>query len=348
MRRCLAKVIIIFPTSEENQVAKIAIIGAGLSGITAAKLLESYAEVIVFEKAQSVSGRMSTRRAEPYSFDHGAQYFTARTQSFQKFISPLISNGVIQRWNARYVKFDGDKIIERKDWGDEENEPRFVGVPSMNKMVKHLAKDLNVLLNTRIVTLRRDGKWQLLTEKNQVHDSFDLVISTAPSAQTADLLPMEFQYHNEINNIQMQPCFSLMLGFSEPLNLGFDAAHVFNSDLSWLSINSHKPGRPRPYTLLIHSSAEYAESHLDDDRDDIIKHLCTETGRIIGCDVSFPECKILHSWLYANNIKRRLFPVFFDQGLQLGACGDWCVGGRVEGAFTAAYNLVEKIKESIL
>ena len=60
------------------------------------------------------------------------------------------------------------------------------------------------------------------------------------------------------------------------------------------------------------------------------------------------DCKIVHSWLYANNLKREIYPVFFDQGLQLGVCGDWCVGGRIEGAFTAAFDLVEKIKKRIL
>jgi predicted NAD/FAD-dependent oxidoreductase len=40
------------------------------------------------------------------------------------------------------VKFDSDKIIERKNWIDDE--PRYVGVSSMNKIAKHLAEGLNV------------------------------------------------------------------------------------------------------------------------------------------------------------------------------------------------------------
>ena len=74
---------------------------------------------------------MSTRRVGIYFFDHGAQYFTVRTKVFHDFIQPLISEGIIERWNARYVKFDGDQIIERKKWIDDE--PRYVGLPGMNK-----------------------------------------------------------------------------------------------------------------------------------------------------------------------------------------------------------------------
>ena len=146
----------------------------------------------------------------------------------------------------------------------------------------------------------------------------------------------------------MTACFSLMLGFSDPLDLDFDAAHIINSDLSWLAVNSHKPGRTKPYTLLVNSSDVYAEAHLNDDRSEILKHLCFETSRIIGRDVSIAEHKTVHSWLYANNVKREKGPVFFDQRLLLGACGDWCVGGRVEGAFTAAHDLIKKVKDSNL
>ena len=40
---------------------KIAIIGAGLSGLTAATQLREHAEVTVFEKSRGPGGRMETR-----------------------------------------------------------------------------------------------------------------------------------------------------------------------------------------------------------------------------------------------------------------------------------------------
>ena len=43
----------------------------------------------------------------------------------------------------------------------------------------------------------------------------------------------------------MRACFSLMLGFEKSLPLEFEAAHVTNTDLSWIAVNSHKPGRAR-------------------------------------------------------------------------------------------------------
>ena len=64
---------------------KIAIIGSGLAGISTALLLKDQADITLFEKARGVSGRMSTRIADPYLFDHGAQYFTVRTDAFRSF-----------------------------------------------------------------------------------------------------------------------------------------------------------------------------------------------------------------------------------------------------------------------
>ena len=326
---------------------KIAIIGAGLSGLSVTHLLKDYADVTLFEKARGVSGRISTRRAEPYFFDHGAQYFTARTKPFQNFIQPLLNQGIIERWNARYVEFKSNQIIERRNWCDEE--PWYVGVPGMNHVAKFLAKELNIHINTRIASLNHQGTWQLTDEQGQQYPGFDWVICTAPSPQAFELLPDSFKYHADIQDIKMRACFSLMLGFEQSLPLDFEAAHVTNSDLSWIAINSHKPQRPDLFTLMVNSSEDYAEAHIDDERDQVMQHLINETSHIIGQDVSQANYKTIHGWRYANNAdKKKKSPIFIDQDLKLAACGDWCLGGRVEGAFTSAYDLTKHMKERAL
>ena len=175
-----------------------------------------------------------------------------------------------------------------------------------------------------------------------------LGISAVPSPQAAELLPSAFAYHANICAIEMRACFSLMLGFSERLPLDFEAAHVTNSDLSWIAINSQKPGRVDQYTLMVHSSGDYAEAHIDDDREAVMQHLIAQTSRIIGHDVSTADYKTVHGWRYANNAKREISPVFLDQNLKLAACGDWCLGGRVEGAFTSSHRLFCAMRELAL
>ena len=64
-----------------EQPESIAIIGAGLSGLSCANALaEAGASVHVFDKGRGPGGRTSTRRVEVdgarLSFDHGAQYLS--------------------------------------------------------------------------------------------------------------------------------------------------------------------------------------------------------------------------------------------------------------------------------
>ena len=320
---------------------KIAIIGAGIAGLTAAHHLKQHAEITIFEKSRGVSGRTSTRYADPYFFDHGAQYFTVRSTAFKNFIQPLLQSGTIQRWYAHYVRFDGTRIIEHKDWRHEA--PRYVAVPGMNALVQYMAEGLNIHLNTRIESLQKKGKWQLQDQNQTRYDGFDWVISTLPAPQAAVLLPDDFEYHPYVQSVQMRACFSLMLGFEEALPIEFQAAHVDNSDLSWIALNSSKPGRSEVPTLMVQSSEDYAEKHYHDDRASSLDHLCQITCNTIGYDVSRAHFKAIHSWRYANNAQREQSPILIDTRLKLAACGDWCLGGRVEGAFTSAHELAAKI-----
>lgn len=322
----------------------IAIIGAGISGLSAAYFLKDHANITLFEKARGVSGRMSTHRAEPYFFDHGAQYFTVRTKPFKNFIQPLLDQGIIQRWNARYVKFNGNQIIESKNWVDDE--PRYVGVPGMNNFGKYLSEDLKIYINTKIVSLEYVEKWTLTNEQGHKYPNFDWILVTIPPPQAVELIPEFFKYHSEMRAIEMRACFSLMLGFEKSLPLEFEAAHVTNADLSWIAVNSHKPGREDDFTLMVHSSEEYAEAHIDNDHEKVMRHLIAETSLIIGHDVNIADYKTVHRWRYANNANTKENSIIFlDYDHKLAACGDWCLGGRVEGAFVSAYNLTKKMKE---
>ena len=72
---------------------KIAIIGAGLSGLALASRLSDKFDITLFDKSHSVGGRMSTRRRDGYSFDHGAQYFSVKSDEFRAFLEPYMEKG---------------------------------------------------------------------------------------------------------------------------------------------------------------------------------------------------------------------------------------------------------------
>lgn len=82
---------------------RIAIIGAGVSGLTLARSLRQQYEVVVSERTREVGGRMSTYYSEPFSFDHGTQYFTARTRMFQNFLRTYMDSGVVRDWTGKVI-----------------------------------------------------------------------------------------------------------------------------------------------------------------------------------------------------------------------------------------------------
>ena len=331
---------------------KIAVIGAGLSGLTCAHFLKDHAMVTLFEKARGPSGRISTRRALPYIFDHGAQYFTARSAPFQNFIQPFIEDGLVERWQARYQKFDGVNIMPHQDW--ESDIPRYVGRPSMHILGKQLAADLTrhgvkFYFETKITQLKRAGKWQLTDDNAKLYDDFDWVISTLPAPQASQILPQSCDFYNQVHGVKMLACFALMLGFAEPLPVAFEAAHIINSDLSWLAVNSHKPGRdPTAFTLVVHAASTYSEANFEEDTAPLIAHLCDATSQLLGINIAQAPYKNLHRWRYANTSTRTAYPLFLDSAHHIAQCGDWCEGGRVEGAFLSAYKLSKAMITNLL
>jgi hypothetical protein len=326
---------------------KIAIIGAGLAGLTAANELKTIADVTVFDKSRGVGGRLATRYTEQFKFDHGAQFFTVKTNEFKQFLHPLIEKEIITRWDARFVEFKGSEIVQERQWGEEY--PHYVGTPKMNEIGKYLSQDLNTRLNTRIGNIEKKGSnWELFDTNKSSLGEFDFVVLAAPAQQTAELLPKNFKFYNKVNTIKMQSCFTLMLGFEHPLSLNFDAALVKEADISWISINSSKPNREKGYTLIVHATNNWADKHIEDDTIEVQKHLLNELERITGVEIKSKLVhNAIHRWRYANIAKQETEPALYDNENKIGVCGDWLIQGRVESAFTSGATFAKILKKHL-
>jgi len=324
----------------------IAIIGAGLSGLTAAKILEGYANITIFEKSRGVSGRMSTRRSEAYSFDHGAQYFKVKSDEFKEFITPMILDGTIKTWDARLVEFKNRQLTERQKW--KQSDPYYVGVPGMNSIAKHLAKDLSVCLNVCVKTLKKNNnKWKLKDDSDKLLGEYDWVISTIPPEQALKVLPESIPFVEKISDFKMKSCFALMLGFKKILPLEFDAAVVHGEDISWISVDSSKPGRNKNFSLLVHSTNQWADEHFEDNREQLIELLRNQTSKVINCDLSNATHQVIHGWRYANIEKRSGETHYLDNNQNIAVCGDWFIQGRVESAFISGFEMATNLLNSL-
>jgi len=324
----------------------IAIIGAGLSGLTAANMLKSHANVTIFEKSRGVGGRMATRRAEPYFFDHGTQFFKVKDNNFAKFIEPMVANGVIQIWDALFVEFSNAKIVQKRKWN--ETHPHYVGAPNMNSIAKYLSQELNINLGVRVQVIKKNkDKWQLEDDVGNLLGEYDWIISTIPSEQASALVPSWISFFTKLKSIKMKSCFSLMLGFENKLSLGFDAALVHDANISWISVNNSKPKRADTSCLLIHSTNKWSDKHIADDHTWVLEYLCQQTSEIVGYDLSHAHHKALHSWSFANIEKQTGATHLLDAAQNIAVCGDWLIQGRVEAAFLSAFEMVNHIVKAL-
>ena len=323
---------------------QIAVIGAGLSGLVVARELQDDHAVTVFEKSRGVGGRMATRYENGFDFDHGAQFFTARSPDFRQYLRPLIERGIVASWRARFAELERNEIVSRRDWDDDY--PHYVGAPRMNTIGKTLAEGLDVRRNTTVSKLERaPGGWRLKDNDGKDLGCFEWVILTMPATQTAALAPDGSRLRTHCASARMRACFALMLGFEAPLSLPWQAALVRGADISWISVNSSKPGRPEPYTLVVHSTNAFADANIDCDVDELVARLLAETGEVLGENLDAAAFCHLQRWRYANVDSQDGADFFVEERDRLAACGDWFNHGRVEAAFTSGFGLAQKLKQ---
>ena len=323
---------------------KIAIIGAGLSGITAARTLTdtlgSKAEITIIEKSRGAGGRMSTRRADDFEFDHGAQYFTAKDPGFKIAVDVAIGEGHVAPWNgtAKYLKKGSLQI----DTGGA----RYVSTPRMNSWIKAMAGSLNLQTSSRVSGLIKTAEgWTLAFENNTAASGFEAVICAVPSPQAEALLePIDFKDLGRIKSSQMEACFAVMLGFSQAQSLPWDTLRSADGPASWIAVNSAKPGRPETgTTLMVHSGPDWSNMNVDRDKTLLQSEIIEAATELTGLDLSRADYVTIHRWLYAAVSKGAGQPCLADQERKIVACGDWCLGGRVEGAWLSGKAAAEYI-----
>lgn len=310
---------------------RVAIIGAGLSGLTCARALtDEGLDVKVIEKARGPGGRMSTRRADDWQFDHGAQYFTARDPEFSQQVDSWRHLGLVEKWAARIAVLDHGSIEVKGDSAE-----RYVGVPGMNAICRHLAAGLNVAYRTEVGNLeRKKAGWSLTDANGADIGLFDTVVVSAPAQQSARLFEnAALELATQARAAEMAPCWAAMVGFARPLETEFDGAFVVDSPLSWVARNASKPDRPGAESWILHASPEWSQQHLEIERERAAELLLESFNRALGRPVEAPAHLAAHRWRFALPIEPLAQPCLADPGLRVVACGDWCGGPRVEGAY---------------
>ena len=320
----------------------VAVIGAGITGIALANLLQKKVNLTIFEKSRGVGGRMATRRAEPYKFNHGAQYFKIENKEFKNFLQPLIQNKIIKHLEANHIEILNKEVIKRTK---TYNKIYYTPVSKMNSVVKYLINNnFFIKLLCKIdKTIKENDKWFIIDSDKASYGPYDWLFITIPPNQALEILYNNFKFLDIIKKIKMRSCYSLMLGFDKIKEFDFDTALFLDEDVRWLSIRKKIIENKKYYNLLINSSYNFAEKNVNGSKDKISDYLIKQVSDIIKYELNNYEHKALHFWKYAMSEKNNNLGSLLDEDLKVIVCGDWCMNGKVEGGFLSAKDAAKKL-----
>tara|TARA_B100000795_G_scaffold196110_1_gene150226 strand:- start:327 stop:1325 length:999 start_codon:yes stop_codon:yes gene_type:complete len=324
---------------------RVAVVGAGISGLTFSRELGDGFNVTIFEKANRPGGRVTSKVINGADLDYGAQFFTAKTPEFQAMVSEMESKFVVESWQGHFIEFDHKAICSERDW--DETHPHYVGTPNMSAISEWMADSLDIDYQTTVTYMERKANMWHLYEGDSELGQFDWVVLTMPPKQACDLLPTEHAFHPVLSSIKMRACFALRVVLNEDVDLGFNAALVRNHDISWISKNSTKPKRIGAPSIVVHATNAWADAHLNDDLEQVEKHMLECLYDITGLPVKALASSDVKKWEFANAPKRPGSGFLLDSAGGIAVCGDSLVHGRIESAFTSGKQLAKTISQEV-
>ena len=308
---------------------KVALVGAGIAGLSAATALRGHGhDVVVFERARGPGGRAATRRVDgidmpkaargaTLAFDHGAQYFTVRDPRFQTVVDGWLRDRIVAKWEGRIVSFDSEGGEELTTTAD-----RYVGIPGMSAIARAMADALEVRYEQRIESLD-----PLLRE-------FDRVILAVTPEQAKPLVAQIPDLSATLDSVVSQPCWAVLAAFEERVPARFDGAFVHGSPLGWVARNQSKPKREwKVDTWVLHATTTWSLMHLDDDPEVVGSVLMEAFHDLIPNGLPRAFYATAHRWRLASVDPPLAVGAIHHEESRITLCGDWCLGNRIEDAF---------------
>jgi renalase len=307
---------------------RIAIVGAGMAGLAcAARLCRAGHAPQLFDKGRGPGGRMSTRRLDTplgqASFDHGAQYFTARGDAFRQQVELWAAEGLVAPWPAA-------------------GPDAWVGVPGMNAPLRTLALGQNISWGLPVDALLQDGRAWRLNGPPRVSELFDAVLVALPAEQAATLLGGHDQaIAARAAGSRTDPCWTVMAAFDQPLPIAADVL-CEQGALGWAARNSSKPGREKIETWVLQGNPDWSRQHLENSAESICDALLDALRQSSGKALPRPIVIQAHRWRFARSEGGTEGALWSPQ-TGLGCCGDWLIGPRVECAYDSGTALADRL-----
>ncbi len=300
------------------------VIGAGISGLLAAGALQENGwQVTVIDKARGVGGRMASRRFERAVFDHGAQFFTVRDARFAALVAEWEQAGVVDMWSRGFATLDS--------LSNPSGHPRYRGLPSMTAVPKLLAADLDVRLETHVITVETDGARWTVQSTNGEHFTAGALVITSPVPQSLVLMShlLPAAAYATLSNISYHSCFTVMAILDDFSRLPEPGAlQIRGEPIAWIGDNGAKGVSLVP-AVTIHTGPQFSRAHLEDDWETVAHLVMDAAAEWVGAKVRSYQ---VHRWLYSHPVQTYLKDRCFMLPGSVVFAGDAFGRPNVEGA----------------
>jgi renalase len=345
------------------EIVDVLVVGAGLAGLAAARdLSNSGRSVLVLEKSRGVGGRAATKRLDlnPGGIvraDHGAQFFTARSERFQALVASLCELGMVREWTRGFPKL-GPNGLEPRSPGN----PRYVCPAGMNSLGKAIQGGLgnespiNVEHAATVVSIRQTGQgWTAVLENGLERHGRTLIVN-APAPQALKLLDEHLNQAaiEALSKVRSDPCWAVIAALETRPDPGWSGLEMDGPVLAWAALDHTKRETESPPVLVLHATPAWSLEHLEAAPETVLEPLLNAAQSLLGDWVGNRHAAVAHRWRYA--LPTVTFPEAFLAQESLVACGDWCApeGGptgrgtpRIETALQSGWASAKYLNEML-
>jgi predicted NAD/FAD-dependent oxidoreductase len=315
------------------------VLGSGIAGSTIANLLSKKYSVHVFDKARGPGGRSSNKRFKNnLSFDHGVQYISPKSKIFSKYIQKLHKNKILKIWDDNHLDF----TFEKKPFST-----KYVGKRANNDLVKYNLKNIKQSFASPIEKINFKQYFWEITLKNKSKHQFKSLIITCPFPQLKKLAKNYLEKNILKLKVQMQPNITVMLALKNQKTLPISSIKFDDDILAWAANeNSKKRFKSNINLWTLQATLKWSKKTINKYKSDksIMSQLITRFIKLTGFEKKKIIFKKIHGWKYSYNYEKTPYLSIWNKKINLGVCGDWFNGPKVENAWLSANDLAKKIK----
>ena len=342
----------------------VVVVGAGVAGAACARVLLDAGHVVtVFDKGRGFGGRCSTRSTDDgRRFDHGAQYFTATDARFVRVVEGWRDEGIVTRWQPRILSSSSSSSSLSSSLlssSSRAHQDKWVAQPGMASLLRRMLSGVSVDFSETVVSIDVDRsapqRFICTNSDGRVLGVFDAVVVAVPAPQAAPLLEtIAPALATQARTAQMRATWAVLLDYDGVgPEVDFDAAELRDRPLRWAAREASKPGRLPGARWVLHGTASEvvdavdAAAHTSPSTADLparaIELLLADFVAVVGDTAARPSFSQAHLWRYAFVEKAVGSDCLISADGRVVACGDWCIGPRVEAAFLSGTAAAQRV-----